>query len=170
MFQIGEVVAYGATGICTIEDICITSLNRAGTTKQEYYVLRPAATPSCLTYVPAGNPKLTEKMRKLPNKQELDTLLDSVRGQVLEWIPDSRLRAEQYGQILSGGVTEALLPMIQRLYLEKKSCAAAGRRFSTADERLLANATRTISEEFSYTLEIPETDVPAYITQRLRSD
>ncbi len=170
MFQIGEVVAYGATGICIIENICITSLNRSGTNKQEYYVLRPKATPTCLTYVPTSNSKLLEKMRKLMTRQEIDALLDAVKGRDLDWIPDARQRADQYGQILFRGLTEELLLLIQRLYLEKKACSSAGRRFSTADERLLVNAERTLSEEFSYALEIPEKDVPDYIAQRLEKE
>lgn len=170
MFQIGEVVAYGATGICTIENICITSLNRSGTNKQEYYVLRPKATPTCLTYVPTGNPKLLEKMRKLMTKQEIDALLEAVRGRNLDWIADARQRADEYGQILFHGLTDELLLLIRRLYMEKKACSAAGRRFSAADERLLSNAERTLSEEFAYALEIPEKEVPAYIAQHLDNE
>ncbi len=167
MFQIGDVVAYGATGICKIEDLTITSLNRSGTNKQEYYVLRPLSASTCLTYVPVSNPKLMGRMRKLLTKAEIDHLLQTVRDQNLEWIPDARQRADQYGQLLSSGHPKHLLLLIQRLYLEKKACSAEGRRFSSADDRMLSNAERTLSEEFSYALEIPEAEVLAYVAQHL---
>lgn len=167
MFQIGEVVAYGATGVCTIEDVCYTSLSRAGTKKQEYYVLRPAATPTCLTYVPTGNSVLTEKMRRVLSREEINAMLASIRGQSLAWIEDARQRAEAYGQILSRGLSGDLLKLISCLYLEKKSCSGKGRRFSTADDRLLASAERMVSEEFSYSLNIKPDQVTAYIAEHL---
>ena len=65
MFQIGEVVAYGATGICKVEDVKVMSLSRTGADRQEYYILRPVATPTCATYVPTANEALTGKMRRV---------------------------------------------------------------------------------------------------------
>ena len=56
MFQIGEMVSYGATGICTVEDIRMESLSRAGTRKQEYYILRPAARPPVSPTFPQAMP------------------------------------------------------------------------------------------------------------------
>lgn len=169
MFQIGEVVAYGATGVCTIDDIRYMSLSRAGTRKQEYYVLKPVATPTCLTYVPTGNEQLTAKMRRVLSKDGIDTMLNSIRGQKLDWIDDARARADLFGQIISRGLTADLLLLISCLYLEKKSCAAnKGRRFSTADDRLLISAERVVSEEFSYSLQIKPSQVSAYIAERLK--
>lgn len=168
MFQIGEVVAYGATGVCTIEDIRHMSLSRAGTKKQEYYVLKPVATPTCLTYVPTGNSQLTEKLRRVLTAHEIDAMLDSIRGQHLEWIDDARQRADVFGQIISKGLTADLLKLISCLYLEKKACSGKGRRFSTADERLLTSAERVVSEEFSYSLQIKPNQVTTYIAERMQ--
>jgi RNA polymerase-interacting CarD/CdnL/TRCF family regulator len=166
MYQIGEVVAYGATGICTIEDICLMSPNRSGAKKQEYYVLKPLAAPTCLTYVPTASP-LTQKMRRLLSGQEIDSMIDSVREQRLDWIEDARQRADVFGSIVSGGLTKQLLLLIGCLYMEKKACCSHGRRFSPADDRLLHSAERVVSEEFSYALQIKPNQVTAYIAQRL---
>ena len=167
MFQIGEVVAYGAAGICTIEDIRFESLSRAGTKKQEYYILRPMATPTCTTYVPVTSTVLTERMRRLLTRQEIDAMIEEVRGDELEWIVDPRRRTEQFGQILSAGISAELLKLIGCLYLEKKSCGKGGRKFCIADEKLLSSAERMITEEFSYTLGIPQNKVSAYIAEKL---
>jgi len=167
MFQIGEVVSYGATGICTIEDIRMESLSRAGTRKQEYYILRPAATPTCTTYVPVANEALTARMRRIFTKQQIDQLIESVRDSRLEWIEDIRRRADTYGQILSGGISAELLKLIGCLYLEKKSRGQGGRKFCATDEKILSSAERMVSEEFSYALEIPQNKVSAYIAEKL---
>lgn len=167
MFQIGEVVSYGATGICTIEDIRLESLSRAGTKKQEYYILRPAATPTCTTYVPVGSEALTGKMRRVLTKQEIDGMIRSVKDQQLEWIDDTRRRADAFGQIVAQGISAELLKLIACLYLEKKARSKGGRKFCATDEKLLSSAERMVSEEFSYALQIPQKQITAYIAEQM---
>ena len=170
MFQIGEVVSYGATGICTIEDIRMESLSRAGVRKQEYYILRPAATPTCTTYVPTANETLTGKMRRILTRQQIDAMIESIQGQQLEWIDDTRRRADVYGQIVSGGISAELLKLIGCLYLEKKSRSRGGRKFCATDEKILSAAERMVSEEFSSALQIPQNQVSAYIAGKLGNE
>ena len=170
MFEIGEVVSYGATGLCTIEDIRLESLSRAGTKKQEYYILRPVATPTCTTYVPVANEALTAKMRKIYTRQQIDDLILSVRGRKLEWIEDTRRRADVYGQIVSQGISAELLKLIACLYLEKKARSKGGRKFCATDEKLLSSAERMVSEEFAYALQIPPKQVTAYIAERMEDE
>jgi len=169
MFQIGEVVSYGATGICTVEDIRMESLSRGGK-KQEYYILRPAATPTCTTYVPTGNEALTSKMRRVLTKQEIDEMILSVREESLEWIEDTRHRSDAYGQIVARGISADLLKLIGCLYLEKKSRSKGGRKFCATDEKILASAERMVSEEFAFALEIPQKQVAAYIAEKMDKD
>ena len=166
MFQIGEVVAYGATGICTIEEIRLMSMSRSGVKKQEYYVLKPMATPTCLTYVPVSSP-MTERMRRVLTAEQIDAMLDSVRDQRMEWIENVRQRADVFGGIIARGVSAELLQLIGCLFLEKRSCSDQGRRFSAADDRLLSSAERVVSEEFAYSLQIKPNQVTDYIAQRL---
>lgn len=167
MFQIGQIVSYGATGICTVEDIRYESLSKAGTRKQEFYVLRPVSTPTCTTFVPTSNSQLTGKMRCIFTQEQIDSLIASVRGQRLDWIEDTRQRAESFGQILSRGISGDLLKLISCLYLEKMARGKAGRKFCATDEKLLANAERMVSEEFSYALQIPKSQVASYIAEKM---
>lgn len=167
MYQIGEVVSYGTTGICTIEDIRMESLSRIGARKQEYYVLRPAATPTCITYVPTGNAHLTGKMRRVMTGEEINRMIDSVKGQSVDWIEDTRQRADAYQKILSGGISGDLLKLINCLYLEKKNRSKGGRKICVTDEKILSSAERMVSEEFAYSLQISEKEVSAYIAERM---
>lgn len=168
MFQIGEVVSYGATGICTIEDIKVMSLSRSGTNKQEYYILRPAAAPTCITYIPTGNEMLTAKMRRVFTAQQIDDLIASVKGEQLEWIEDTRRRADTFGQIVTKGISQELLKLIGCLYLEKKSRTGTGKKFCATDEKILSSAERIVSEEFAYALKIPQSEVSAYIADKMK--
>jgi len=167
MYQIGEVVSHGTTGICTIEDIRMESLSRTGARKQEYYILRPMATPTCVTYVPTANETLTGKIRRIMSGEEIDRLIASVKGQSLEWIEDTRQRADAFQKVLSGGISAELLKLISCLYLEKKSRARDGKKFCATDEKILSSAERMVSEEFAYALQITEKQVSAYISERM---
>ncbi len=168
MFQIGQMVAYGIMGVCTIEDIRWESLSRSGTKKQEYYVLRPMAAPTCTTFVPTANEKLTAKMRSIMDRAQIDDLCRNVGHEPLPWIEDARRRSEAYQQVISGGISAELLKLIACLYLEKKSRTENGKKFPAADEKLLASAERLVSEEFAYALQISEKEVSAYIAERIR--
>lgn len=167
MYQIGEVVSYGTTGVCTIEDIRMESLSRAGARKQEYYVLRPLATPTCVTYVPTGNEALTGKMRPVMTRDAIGQMIEAVHGETLPWIEDTRQRAEAYQKILNGGISSELLRLIGCLYLEKKNRTRGGKKFCATDEKILSSAERIVGEEFAYALQIPEKEVSAYIAERM---
>ncbi len=169
MFQIGEVVSYGTTGICTVEDIRMESLSR-GVPKQEYYILRPVATPTCITYVPTGNEALMSKMRRVLTKQEIDEMILSVRDECLEWIEDARHRSDSYSRIVSRGISAELLKLIGCLYLEKKSRNKGGKKFCATDEKILSSAERMVSEEFAFALDIPQKQVAAYIAEKMGKD
>lgn len=168
MFQAGDVVSYGATGVCTVEDVKELSLSGHASACKEYYILRPVAAPSCVTYVPTASEKLVGKMRQILTREQIDALLLSVKGQQLAWVEDTRHRTEHYGQILSKGVTTDLLKLIACMYLEKKERQSAGKKFSYTDEKLLAAAERIVSEEFAYALNIPQSEVSQYIAEKIR--
>ena len=168
MFRVGEVVSYGATGICTVEGIEVISLSRARMGKQEYYILRPIAAPTCVTYVPTANEALTAKMRLVYTKKQIDDLLRSVKEEQIEWIEDTRRRTEAFSQIVSGGISASLLRLIACLYLEKQSRIASGRKFCATDEKILHSAERIVREEFAYALGIEPEQVTAYIAEKLK--
>jgi len=168
MFRIGEVVSYGATGVCTIEGIEVMSLSRSRSGKQEYYILRPIASPTCVTYVPTANEALTAKMRPIYTKEQIDALLLSVKDEQIEWIEDTRRRTDTFAPIVSKGMSAQLLKLIACLYLEKQSRNASGRKFCATDEKLLNSAERIVKEEFSHALGIEQEQVTAYIAEKLK--
>ena len=77
MFAVGDNVLYGADGVCTITEHGMRDF--FGSTR-EYYILKPNADPSGTVYVPADNPALVEKMRRLMTKEEIDGILAECAG------------------------------------------------------------------------------------------
>ena len=75
MFQIGEYIVYGRSGICQIEDI--THLKIAGADeKRLYYVLVPLNIKGNRVYFPVD--KKDANARKVITRQEAMALLDEI--------------------------------------------------------------------------------------------
>ena len=74
---------------------------------------------------------------------------------------------EQFRTILVDGVTQKLLLMIRCIYMKKRELTEQGRKLSTTDENILKSAEKLVEDEFSYVLDIPQSDVGRYIRNLL---
>lgn len=164
MFEIGEQILYGATGVCRIDSI--TQMKIGGENKS-YYVLRPLASESSTVFVPMDNESLVGKMRRVLSEQEIDDLIRAMPKTDTIWIDDEVARKERYREILSGGDRVALIRMIKALYLHQKEQVANKRHLHQSDERFLKDAEKLLHEEFALVLGIGREEVLPLITKRL---
>ena len=164
MFEIGNLVMYGIHGVCKIVDKELRTIDRK---KMEYLVLEPVNQNSSRFYVPSGNPNAMAKLRRLMTRQELETLL--VSGDIRQpyWIEDENLRKQHYRDLISTGDRVALLRMLYTLYRHRESQLSSGRKFHLCDENFLRDAQRLIETEFAAVLQIPTTEVHAYVMEKL---
>ena len=91
MFQINDVVVYGAQGVCKIVGIQEQKID--GTSKT-YFVLKPADDRGATFYVPTWNEKALAKMRIVMTKQDVDALIDSMQNKKPAWIENENERKE----------------------------------------------------------------------------
>jgi CarD family transcriptional regulator len=155
---------YGIHGVCKIVDKELRTIDRK---KMEYLVLEPVNQNSSRFYVPSGNPNAMAKLRRLMTRQELETLL--VSGDIRQpcWIEDENLRKQHYRDLVSTGDRVALLRMLYTLYRHRESQLSSGRKFHLCDENFLRDAQRLIETEFAAVLQIPTTEVHAYVMEKL---
>lgn len=163
MFYKGDYLKYGAQGIFQVKDIRPIRFG-PGAPLQRCYVLQPIAAGGAQVFVPADNPLLTERMQPVPTAEEIDRIIQSVRGHSLPWISDHKERAAGYQQILTRRSEPELLLLIGCLY--QQSCRRA-KGLSPADSRILKEAKGIIDEEFSFSLCLPAEEVGSYIRSRL---
>ena len=98
MFQIGEYIVYGRSGICQIEDI--THLKIAGADeKRLYYVLVPLNIKGNRVYFPVD--KKDANARKVITRQEAMALLDEIPKIQEIGVSNEKLREESYKQALN---------------------------------------------------------------------
>ena len=90
MFNTGDTVSYGTSGVCTIAEKKRLTL---GGQPHECFILRPVFDASMKICVPCDSTPLLQKMRAMPTRDELLSLLDVlVDGRFVEAQHDISLR------------------------------------------------------------------------------
>ena len=114
MFQVGDAVSYGTSGVCTIAEkkkVCLAGQ------PCECYILKPVYDRTMKICVPCNSQVLLERMRTLPSKEEI---LELLQEPAPEHNSDPEVRKERYRQTLQSGDRHALLRMIRDIYTERR--------------------------------------------------
>ncbi len=146
MFEKGDYIVYGLNGACLVENI--TEMDLAGSGKsRKYYILRPMTRNKGTIYCPVDNQKTV--MRNIVSRVEAEKLLDGITGLPDIKIENDKLREEQYKKIMNGGDLEKCLSLIKTLIDKRRSRLAAGRKFTSVDERYLKGVSDVVNSELS---------------------
>lgn len=165
MFEQGQALAYGASGICRYDGII---RQKSGNRFVSYYVLKPVYNQGSTVYVPVDNEKLVARIRPLLSQQEI---LDMIHGlpQAEELrVEDEGERQSVYREILQTGDRRKILQVIKSLHLRQSRCRQTGRKFHAVDERLLKDAEAVLHEEFAFVLGLPREQVQPFILREMQ--
>ncbi len=164
MFKKDDIVMYASQGVCKITDIVTQEVCNESS---EYYVLQPVYSNTARVYVPVSNENLTNKMRRVLSKEELNEMIDNIPEVASEWIENEHIRKEHYKEIISGSDRASLICMIRELYLHREALAKQGKKLHASDERFFKEAEKILYEEFALVLNIDTKEVLTYIKNRL---
>lgn len=161
--QAGNFVIYRSTEICRIEGFETKSFDNV--TSKEYCVLIPADGGSARYYVPKEFAEA--KLRRLLTKEEIDALIDGMKGEQPDWGGTEDRRKDMFSEVLTSGDYRRIISMMHSLYQEKQARIAQGKKLLAADEKAIKAAEALIDHEFSFVLGIERSEVAAYIAERL---
>lgn len=165
MFQVNDVIIYGAQGVCKITGIEEKSVSGA---KRTYFILKPVGDQSSTIFAPTDNAYVLKKMRRLLTKDEIHKLIDTMPEENAVWVENENERKELYKNILAKGDHQALIKMIKAIYVHKKEREAEGKRLHMSDERFFKDAEQILYNEFQYVLDLGgKDDLMTYIFRRL---
>ena len=149
MFEKGEYIIYGRSGICRIEDI--THLNISGVDKKRmYYVLAPLNIKGNRVYFPVD--KKDANARKVITEQEAWALLDEIPDIQEIWITNEKLREESYKQALNSCDYRQWVAVIKTLYQRKRRRTAQGKKIGATDERYLKMTEDALYGELAFVM------------------
>ena len=153
MFAVGDYVSYRSEGVCVVSDIRTEEFNALGKS-EEYYILAPLKDMNSVLYVPVNNEMLVAKMQPLLSADEICALADELRGELMEWIDDSRARNTALREILAGGNRRELIVLVNTILDRIARSAEIGRKITAGDENTLKRAKRMLLDEFAATTDL----------------
>ncbi len=151
MFNIGDVIVYGAQGICKIS--CI-EVKQIGKENINYYVLKPVFNQNTSVFVPVDNTTLTAKMLDVLTVSQAKDLLQKASSiDVLKYANENQKR-EQYKDILAASDRENLVSLIKTIRTERDDRRSVGKKLNIHDEQVLYKAEQLICNELAFVFDI----------------
>ncbi len=166
MFEKGEYIVYGMTGVCLVKDIMKMDMDEDSRGKL-YYVLEPTAVRGNRIITPVeGNKNV---MRKIMTSEEAYSLIDEIKEIKLLGITDDKQRELIYKEALKTCDCREWVGIIKTLYLRKKDRMNRGKRLTEVDERYMKKAKENLYGELSIPLGIPAAQMEEFISARIES-
>lgn len=166
MYQKGEYIIYGRSGICRIEDI--THLNIAGADKKRlYYVLAPLNIKGNRVYFPVD--KEDANARRVITEQEAWALLDEIPGIPEIRVTNEKLREDHYKQAVNSCDYRQWVAVIKTLYQRKQLRAAQGKKMGATDERYLKMAEDALYGELAFVMGKNKAEMEPFMIQYMEN-
>ena len=160
MFQIGEYIVYGRSGICQIEDI--THLEIAGADeKRLYYVLVPLNIKGSRVYFPVD--KKDANARKVITRQEAMALLDEIPKIQEMGVSNEKLREESYKQALNSCDYRQWVAVLKTLHQRRRVRTAQGKKMGATDERYLKMTEDALYSELAFVMGKKKAEMEPFI-------
>ena len=168
MYQIGDMIHYGSTGVCRVLDI--KTQNLPGVKKDQlFYILKPLYQ-DCTISSPVDNQKVFT--RPIIIKEEANHLIDTIPSIKAEAYHSRVLRdlAEHYEASFASHSCADLIELTMSIYAKKKLLEQQKRKFGAVDERYMKRGEDMLFGELAAALEIKKDEVQEYIHKRISSN
>ncbi|MBE6036195.1 MAG: hypothetical protein E7223_01025 [Clostridiales bacterium] len=160
MFNIGDLVIYGSTGVCKVEDLTRPAFPGAPADRL-YYTLAPVYQ-SGVIYAPVDTKAF---MRAVISPEELDALLRELPTLHPEGYFNSsvQLLCAHYEQALKEYTCRDLVVLLRSIRAKKIAMEQQNRRLGQIDARYMKRAEDLLYGELAVVLQIAPGKVPAYL-------
>ena len=167
MFVKGDIIVYGLTGVCRVDDVKPLSGVKAAEKGKLYYVLTPLYQNGTI-YAPVDSEKVyIRKIMTREQAQELIALIPGIDGEAYN-NANLQLLNEHYRELISSHDGEALIELTKSIYAKKKAAQEQKRKIGQVDEEYMKRAEELLFGELAAALGIEKDDVPAYIEKSLK--
>ena len=166
MYQSGELILYGRTGVCRVEEI--TSVREKGGRMQQYYVLKPLYQ-KCNITTPVDNDKIFS--RPIISREEAERVIGSIPSVEPEVYHNRNINQlrEYYRSCMETYNCQDLIKLTMSLYKKKQEAEEQKRKFGAVDERYMKEAEELLFGELAAALEMPRDEVRGYIFDTINS-
>ena len=167
MYQKGDIVIYGAHGICRVEEVAPLKM-RIATEHRLYYTLRAYYQQELVIYAPVDGAAIV--IRPPLTKVEAEAVIADLPGIEPLTVQDEKKREADYRAVLHGCDCRAIAALLKTLRARRVQRAKQGRHPTGLDERYTHLAEEQLYGELGYVLGIPRAEAPAYVRRQLGLD
>ncbi len=166
MYQVGELIVYGATGVCRVAEIVARKFSRTEPEKF-YYVLTPLYQAGTIT-TPVENGKIFT--RPVITREEAISLIDEIPNIHAEAYHNQNLQQleNHYKAEFESHNCIDLLRLTMSTYQKKREREEAKLKFGAVDRRYMERAENLLFGELAVALDIERDHVQAFIENRLQ--
>ena len=163
MFEKGDVVLYGTSGICDITGV--TTLDIKDVPKdRKYYVLQTRNNTGTIYIAVDGD---TSRMRKLISKDAALELISRIADIEPLRIKDKKKPEVDFKEALQKYDCEVLLRLIKCIYFRRKKRLDEGKKVTAIDERYMKLAEDVLYQELGVVLDIPKDRVLDFLINKI---
>ncbi len=165
VYQMGDLILYGSTGVCRVTEIVAKKLSRTEPERM-YYILTPLYQSGTIT-TPVDNNKIFT--RPVISRQEALDLIDSIPGIEAAAYHNQNLQQleNHYKQAIGSHDCRDLLRVTMSTYRKKKEREEAKLKFGAVDKRYMERAEALLFGELAVALDIARDEVELFIRERL---
>lgn len=165
MFQTGEYVVYGFSGVCLVDSI--TEMTAPGNgEKQKYYVLNPVKTKGNHVYAPLNSKK---PIRAVMTREEAEAFIRTIPDIAPLEVTSDKRREEEYKQVMKTCDYREWIRIIKTLYLRREERLGRGKQITAMDSRYWKSAEEYLYTELSIALDMKVEEVGEYLKNTLSS-
>lgn len=169
MFQPGELLIYGSTGVCRVLSIDQQQEYVDGVKQtRSYYRLKPLHQDGTI-FTPVDSDKVS--MRPIISREEADALIDTIPTlhPSEPHVSTTQALAQHYQASLRQHSCQSLLELTISIHEKRCRAEAQKRHLGMVDERYMKQAEQLLFGELAAALEIPYEEVQPYIASRLQA-
>lgn len=168
MYQVGDLVFYGRTGVCKVIDI--TTRTDEGCHRQSYYILEPLYQQNYTILAPVNITKVF--IRPIISRSEAKELLELIPtiGTKAYYNGKSSQLCEYYETFLKTHECLDLMRLTISIYTKKRNADHEQRKFGSVDERYMKCGQELLFGELAAALDISKDKAAEYVAARLKLD
>ena len=169
MYQAGDYIVYGSTGVCCVESITTPKETPALSgfeQDRQFYVLKPLYQTGTV-YTPVEQKRVL--MRHVITRAEAESFINMIptiqaQAYYAQSMQELRVHYETATQTYD---CADLIELTMSIYAKKQYVEQQKRKFGQVDEHYLKRAEEMLYGEFAVALDIPVEEVQAYIEEKV---
>lgn len=168
MYSVNDLIVYGSSGVCRVVCVGVPSDIPGADGTRLYYTLQPLFDNGTIR-IPVDTKVF---MRPVITRREAEALIAQIPAMEAESEPaplSPQLLSEHYKHYFASHNCEDLLTLIKTVYTKNQRAVSRGKTMGRTDQHYFQRARDLVEQEFSVALQLPVTQVQAYIAQKVET-